>query len=119
MNRFQYVDFQLPEYEGIGRVLISAQNFEAAFRSIGLKMFVSNDKLGKFRVQMLNRYFDINLSADGASRENTIEVPETSFVYLLITAFVNSARYKLDVNMLSRQFRAELDEYYDALFAGK
>lgn len=119
VGRFQYVDFQLPEYEGIGRVLISAKNFEAAFQNIGLKMFVSSDKLGKFRVQMLNRYFDINLSADGADGENTVKVPETSFVYLLITAFVNSARYKLDVNMLSRQFRAELDEYYDALFAGK
>lgn len=119
LNRFQYVNFQLLDFGGIGRVLISAKNFESAFQSVGLKTAINSEKLGKFRVQMLNRYFDLDLSADGAAGDNTLEVPKTAYLHLHITAFMSRMPQEMDVNILSRRFRDDLDEYYDALFKGK
>ena len=59
--------------------------------------------------------------ADGANVENTLKIPESAFAHLRITYFANlySMQNKMDVSILSRKFRTDLDEYYNAVFGSK
>ncbi|MBQ6554721.1 MAG: hypothetical protein IJL89_05770 [Firmicutes bacterium] len=115
----KYICFRLPETGGIGAVLEYANRFAAAFGELGIKLILNDNKVGKFKREMLEKYFNISAPAEDADESNTIFIREDMTVQVINSYFIQSHPSGIDKNILNENFRLEMDEYFDAVFGGK
>lgn len=114
-SRFRFITVEIEEWAGIGAILSYYDRYRIAFGWFGLK-FVSSGKgyLGKFKEEHLTRYFALDLHDAEANKDNTLVVP--SFMALTKTRFLKGIPHSVDESILTEEFKAEMDEYYDGLF---
>ncbi len=114
-SRFRFITVDIDEWAGIGLILSYYRRYCVGFGRFGLK-FVhrGSGKIGKFTEAQLTRYFALDLHDDEADDENTLVVP--SFMALSKTKFLKGIPHSIDESIIAPRFRAEMDEYYDALF---
>ncbi len=118
LSRFKFITVDIDDWAGIGAILSYCVRYRIAFSRFGLKFIhKGNGYLGKFRVEELTKYFALDLDDDEATDDNTLVV--SSFMALSKTKFLKGIVHSVDESILTSKFRAEMDEYYDALFGGK
>ena len=116
-ERFKYAAITMGNAGGIGAVLAFSRRYKKAFERFGLRLVNRKDRVGRFKAEMLDKYFSLGLLAEDATDENTLMV-ENSLI-LTKTKCVYGTSGATDVSILSDSFRNEMDEYYDSIFAGK
>lgn len=115
-----YRFFTLPinDNGGIGAVLSSYKTNKQAAETFGLKFVSPNvDHFGKFPRSLVEKYFAVDIWDPEANEENTLAVPD--LVIFLKTKFYQGLSASLDVSSIADGFKAEMDEYYDAVLGGK
>lgn len=116
-EQFKYVTLSMGNTGGIGAVLGSNKRFERAFRYFNLKFISTEERIGKFKVSMLDKYFSLGLTAEDATKENTLVI--NSQLIMTKTKCIYCMSQATDVSILSDRFKEEMDEYYEALFEGR
>ena len=117
LSDLKYVTMKTDSAGGIGAVLAFYMRFEIAFSHFGLKLITTGDRVGKFSVNMMQKYFSLNLKADDANEKNTLMIENQ--LLLIKTKLVYTIKQSTDVSILAPGFRAEMDEYYEAIFEGR
>lgn len=117
LSQFRYVTIKMDSAGGIGAVLAFNKRFEKAFSYFGLRLVSREERIGKFRTDMLDKYFSLGLIAEDATDENTIEVRDQ--VILIKTKCVYATSGATNVSILAEGFKKDMDEYYEALFEGR
>ncbi|MBQ7265428.1 MAG: hypothetical protein IJS61_04955 [Firmicutes bacterium] len=115
----KYVSFQTAQTGGIGAILEYAGKFASAFERYGIKLVLSENKVGRFKREMLEKYFNIGNMAEDANEFNTIYFVDNMAQQTIVSYFIQSQKTFVDKNVLNDSFRHEMDEYFDAVFEGK
>ena len=118
LKDIKYLSFQVSEIGGIGSVLEYAGKFASAFESIGIKLVLSENKVGRFKREMLEKYFNIGNAVQDSNKSNTIFLVGDMAQHIIVSHFIQSQQTVVDKNILSENFRREMDEYFDAVFGG-
>ena len=118
LSRFRFITVEIDEWAGIGAILSYCERYRIGFGRFGLKFIhKGNGRIGKFKAEELMRYFKLDLLDDEADDDNTLVVP--GFMALTKTKFLKGIPHSVDKSILTDEFRAEMDEYYDALFGAR
>ena len=119
IKNIKYLSFQMSEVGGIGAVLEYANRFSAAFGKIGIKVIFTDDKVGRFKREMISKYFNTGSLAEDANENNTIYMKGLMTTHLITSHFIQSQKSDMDTSILAEDFRRNMDEYFDAVFGGK
>ena len=114
---FRYITAYIPEFTGICAVLAFVKRFNSAFSYFGLRFIVTGDRVGKFKTEMMDKYFSLSLSGDDATEDNTLTVSNTYIA--VMTKCVFEADQMLNADIFSDRFRVELEEYHEAVFRNR
>ena len=114
LSRFKYITVDIDDWAGIGAILSYYVRYRIAFERFGLKFVLNGDGyVGKFKADELAKFFAIELKDDDADDDNTLVVP--SFMALSKIKILKGISHSVDESMITPKFKAEMDEYYDAL----
>lgn len=115
-KQVKYLQIALFESEGIGGILSS---MSVAANLAALKGWKAYLKPGSTRYpdRMLGKYFNIPFKPEDATEDNTAFVDDIPYLYLTWLRFQYPAHYGVDI--LNGRFRAEMDEYAEAVFHGR
>ncbi len=119
LSDIKYLGFQMSEIGGIGAILEYADRFERAFGRYGIELIFSEDKVGRFKREMLEKYFNIGTAAEDSDESNTVFMAGNMSMHVITTYFIQSQPSKVDKEILNENFRGEIDEYFNAVFGGK
>lgn len=115
LSQFRFITVDIDDWAGIGAILSYCARYRIAFERFGLKfVHKGNGYLGKYKQDELVRFFALDLEDEDANEENTLVVP--GFMALTKTKFLKAIPHAIDESVLTAGFKAEMDEYYDALF---
>lgn len=115
LSGYRFITVDIDEWAGIGAILSYCERYKTGFGRFGLKFIhKGNGYLGKFKVEELTKFFVLDLQDDEADDDNTLVVP--SFMALSKTKFLKGIPHAIDESILTPEFKAEMDEYYDSLF---
>ncbi len=115
LSQFRFITVDIDEWAGIGAILSYYERYRIGFGRFGLKfVHKGNGHLGKYKQDELTKYFVLDLEDVEANDENTLIVP--SFMALSKTKFLKGIPHAIDESVLTPEFIAEMDEYYDGLF---
>ena len=118
LSRFKFITVDIDEWAGIGAILSYYERYRIAFSRFGLKFVLSgNGHIGKFREEELTKYFVLELRDDEATDDNTLVVP--SFMAMSKIKFLKGISHSIDESILTPEFRAQMDEYYDDVFGNE
>ncbi len=117
LSDVKYVIVKTDTAGGIGAILAFRKRFEIAFSHFGLKLITQGERVGKFSVEMMEKYFSLDLRADDANEDNTLVIDNQ--LLLIKTKLVYMISQMTDISILAPKFRQEMDEYYEALFEGR
>lgn len=117
LSQFKYATVDMGETGGIASILAYNKRYNRVFARFGLKLICRTDRIGRYRTEMIDKYFSLGLVANDATDENTLVVPH--HLILVKTKCVYGAKSVTDASILAERFKNEMDEYYDELFAGK
>jgi len=115
-KQIRYMQIALFETEGIGGILSS---MSVAANLAALKGWKAYLKPGSTRYpdRMLGKYFNIPSKPEDATEANTAFVDDIPYLYLTWQRFQYPASY--DAGILKDRFRAEMEEYAEAVFRGR
>lgn len=105
---------------GIGGLLSIVQKIVKFVENlpIDLKIVYGEKKLGKFKLDELQKYFNIDFESDGYAPENTIDISEeTQFAFT--TWQMCRIPSVFDTAIIRDTFKGHMDEYFDAVLGGK
>lgn len=115
LSQFKFITVQIDDWAGIGAILSYCLRYRIAFEKFGLKFILKgNGYVGKFREEELAKYFTLDIGNKEATDENTLVVP--SFMAMSKIKFLKGITHSIDETILTPEFKAEIDEYYDDLF---
>lgn len=117
LSQFKYGTLDMGETGGIAGILAYNKRYQKMFARFGLKLICRTDHIGKFRTDMLDKYFSLNLVDTGTTDENTLVIPHPAI--LAKTKCILGTKSVTDASILADKFKNDMDEYYDSLFAGK
>ena len=112
----KYMQLSIFETEGIGGIISS---MSIASNLAGLKGWEAYLKPGctRYPERIIAKYFNIPSRPEDATEENTAFVDYIPYLYMTWLRFQYPANY--DVGILNDRFRAELEEYTEAVFRGR
>ena len=118
LKDYKFLTRPVSETGGIGALLSSYTRFQALAERFGLK-FAAPDKehFGKYPRELVEKYFALDLWDPEATEENTLVIP--SALIINKTQYYTSLPATLEVSSIAPGFKAEMDEYYDAVLGGK
>ena len=118
LSKFRFITVDIDDWAGIGAILSYYVRYRIGFERFGLKFVLNgNGHIGKFREKELTKYFMLELRDDEATNENTLVVP--SFMALTKIKFLKGISHSVDESILTPEFRAQMDEYYDDVFGNE
>lgn len=118
LKHYRFLTLPIADAGGIGALLSAYTRNQALAARLGLK-FVAPDKerFGKYPRAMVEKYFAVDIWDPEATEENTLEVPGA--VVINKTQYYTQLPATLEVSSIAPGFKAEMDEYYDAVLGGK
>ena len=118
LSRFKFITVDIDDWAGIGAILSYYVRYRIAFAKFGLRFILKgNGYIGKFREEELTKYFVLECRVDEATDDNTLIVP--SFMALSKIKFLKGISHSIDESILTREFKAQMDEYYDDVFGNE
>ena len=118
LKDFKFLTLPINDAGGIGSLLSAYTRNQALAERLGLK-FVAPDKdhFGKYPRSLVERYFAVDIWDPEAMEANTLVVP--GVVIINKTQYYTYLPGTLEVSAIAPGFRAEMDEYYDAVLGGR
>lgn len=118
LKNFRFLTLPINDAGGIGALLSAYTRNQALAERFGLK-FVAPDKdhFGKYPRALVEKYFAVDSWNPEATEENTLMVPST--VIINKTQYYTCLPATLEASSSAPGFKAEMDEYYDAVLGGK
>ena len=83
------------------------------FAPFGLRVIYQGKWIGKYPLEELEKYFRLNLTAEDATEQNTLQIH--NLVALQNAWLFMSTPAALTTDILTEKFRAELEEYHDSV----
>ncbi|MBO4890586.1 MAG: hypothetical protein J5574_06295 [Lachnospiraceae bacterium] len=118
LSRFKFITVDIDDWAGIGAILSYYVRYRIAFAKFGLRFILKgNGYIGKFREEELTKYFVLECRVDEATDDNTLIVP--NFMALSKIKFLKGISHSIDESILTREFKAQMDEYYDDVFGNE
>ena len=112
----KYLEYVVEERSGIASIIMRLAAFKNAFAGLGIKAGIKRGS-GRYKTEMIEKYFNIDFLGDDAVEENTIHID--SVAMLVVTTFYMTADKSYGKDILKESLRSEMDEYFEALFDGK
>ena len=118
LKNFRFLTLPINDAGGIGALLSAYTRNQALAERFGLK-FVAPDKdhFGKYPRALVEKYFAVDIWNPEATEENTLMVPNA--VIINKTQYYTCLPATLEASSIAPGFKAEMDEYYDAVLGGK
>ena len=118
LKNFKFLTLPINDAGGIGALLSAYTRNQALAERLGLK-FVAPDKdhFGKYPRALVERYFAVDIWDSEATEANTLVVPGS--VVINKTQYYTCQPATLEVSAIAPGFKAEMDEYYDAVLGGR
>ena len=115
LDRVRYVEVTISYIAGIGAILSWMTRVDNAFSSLGCKTFLQpeSSRYG----ELTGKYFHVEAPPEDSDESNTIYI--ANFSPLATTHFLNSFSPDFHASVLRDSFRAEMDDYYDAVIGGR
>ncbi|MBR4343554.1 MAG: hypothetical protein IKP88_12780 [Lachnospiraceae bacterium] len=118
LSNYKFITIPINDVGGIGSILTYYKRYQTGFKRFGLSYTSDNpERMGKYKKEMLDKYFAVNLQNPEATDENTLTVPY--LVILAKTKFLQSITDNVDESIIGEEFKTEMNEYYDAVFGSK
>ena len=115
LSQFKFITVEIDDWAGIGAILSYCVRYRIAFGRFGLKFIQKGSgRIGKFGVDELSHFFELGMQDDEANDDNTLVVP--SFMAMSKIKFLKGISHSIDESILTPEFKADMDEYYDGLF---
>jgi len=118
LKNFRFLTLPINDAGGIGALLSAYTRNQALAERFGLK-FVAPDKdhVGKYPRALVEKYFAVDIWNPEATEENTLMVPNA--VIINKTQYYTCLPATLEASSIAPGFKAEMDEYYDAVLGGR
>ena len=118
LKNFRFLTLPINDAGGIGALLSAYTRNQALAERFGLK-FVAPDKdhFGKYPRALVEKYFAVDIWNPEATEENTLMVPNA--VIINKTQYYACLPATLEASSIAPGFKAEMDEYYDAVLGGR
>lgn len=116
LSDVKYVEVALGMVAGIGAILAHYTRINNAFQNMGWKTVLKRDST-RYKDDMLERYFNLDVACEDSDETNTIYVTNT--VPLVPTHFVAKCNADFDDSILSDSFIQELKEYEEAVIGSR
>ena len=118
LKNFRFLTLPINDAGGIGALLSAYTRNQALAERFGLK-FVAPDKdhFGKYPRALVEKYFAVDIWNPEATEENTLMVPNA--VIINKTQYYTCLPATLEASSIAPGFKAEMDEYYDAVLGGR
>ena len=118
VKNYKFLTLPINDSGGIGSLLSAYTRNQALAERLGLD-FVAPDKdhFGKYPRSLVEKYFAVDIWNPEATEENTLVVP--GVVVINKTQYYTYLPATLDVSSIAPGFKAEMDEYYDAVLGGR
>lgn len=116
LSDVKYVEVGIGMVAGIGAILAHYTRINNAFKKIGWKTVLKRDST-RYKDDMLERYFHLDVACEDSDETNTIYVTNT--VPLVPTHFVAKCSADFDDSILRESFIQELKEYEEAVIGEK
>ncbi|MBQ3304096.1 MAG: hypothetical protein IJH03_06095, partial [Clostridia bacterium] len=118
LKNYRFLTLPINDAGGIGALLSAYTRNQALAERFGLK-FVAPDKdhFGKYPRALVEKYFAVDIWDPEATEENTLVVPGA--VVINKTQYYTCLPATLEASSIAPGFKAEMDEYYDAVLGSK
>lgn len=118
MSDYKFMTMPIDATAGIGALLMGAKRNQSVFAEFGKKFAAPDkDRFGKYPREFVEKYFAVDIWDPEANESNTLVIPHM-MIYAK-TKLVQDREDSVDTSCISDTFKAEMDEYYDAIFGGK
>ena len=117
LKNFKFLTLPINDAGGIGALLSAYTRNQALAERFGLN-FVAPDKdhFGKYPRTLVEKYFAVDIWNPEATEANTLVVPGA--VVINKTQYYTCLPGTLEVSAIASGFKAEMDEYFDAVLGG-
>lgn len=113
-SQVKYMEFPVGKsVMGLGGILISTSCYKEFAKQLGLDVVYNNDRIGKFKVDDLGAYFNMDFKKIDSTEANTV-TPENSASLYTTWRYYNIPG-KINRDMLREKFYNELEEYAEAI----
>lgn len=117
MKDIKYLEFPYGQSAvGIGGLLLKTKETFALVNSLGWDIVFHGDTIGKFRVEDLAKYYQLDFRRPDSTPENTVACSYAGRINVIRRSFEISVT--LDDSVLQDGFRKELEEYEEAILSG-
>ena len=118
LKQFKFLTLPINDAGGIGALLSAYTRNQALAERLGLNFVAPDqDHFGKYPRSLVEKYFAVDIWNPEAMEENTLVVPGA--VVINKTQYYTCLPGTLEVSAIAPGFKAEMDEYYDAVLGGK
>lgn len=114
LNRadIKYLELSIAKNVGIGGILSYYAQAKEIVRQEGWEMYLK-ENCTRYSQEMLRKYFKIDSKPQDSTPENTIYLPDVTNINL--TYHASKFNVEIDENILTEQFRAEMEEYAEII----
>lgn len=112
----KYVEVPIAKNVGVGGILSYYTNAKGFFLQKGWQTFFKENST-RYDDEMLQRYFKLDSKPKDSDFKNTVYLTDVTRVAL--TYLYSKFNTEIDVNVLTDAFRAEMDEYAEAVLGNK
>ena len=114
LSDVKYVELSIAPNVGIGGILSYYTQAKEIVRQEGWEMYLK-ENCTRYPQEMLQQYFQLASKPRDATPANTIYLPDV--LVLILTYHAKKFNVEIDENILTEQFRAEMDEYADVVLS--
>ena len=113
LSDIKYLELSIAKNVGVGGILSYYTQAQEIVRHEGWEIYLK-ENCTRYPQEMLHKYFKLAARPQDSTPENTIYLPDVTNINL--TYHASKFKVEIDENILSDDFRAEMDEYAAAVF---
>lgn len=113
----RYVSIPFDQNVGISAILGLTDRVKRVFAPLGLQVTYGGDRIGKFSLSELEKYFRLELTAKDAAEQNTLKMYNLAALQSAWLFAKTPARVTADI--FTDSFRAALEEYHDGVIGNR
>ena len=117
MKNVKYAEIIAAKHEGIGSIMTVYSRYRKFFEKYDLKVTIQSGS-SRYQDSMLTRYFNLEITPEDSDETNTIQI--CNYYSAWFTRMIgNACRAEYNASSLNPEFRAELEEYAEAVLGKK
>ena len=115
LSAIKYLELSIAKNVGVGGILSYYTQAKEIVRTEGWEIYLK-ENCTRYPQEMLKKYFKLDAKPKDSTPANTIYLPDVTNINLTY----NASKYKVEIdeNILTDNFRAEMDEYAEAVLGG-